>query len=147
MKRSASLFFIFIANIVILVHSAIPHHHEDNLIDSCTIHLHNNLSANNKCPHNDTLKIQQNSTGNSQGLSFEECQMEDLYIRISNEENNLLTKELNLDITIQFIPICILKLILPIPPEYIEDIFAEYIPPIYKSLISHYIGLRAPPIY
>ena len=147
MKKSLSLFFIFLANIVILAHSAVPHHHEDVSIESCKISLHKKLSDNNKCPHNDTFKLSaEGKESGAHGLTFEECQLEYLFIRQGDIDNNptTITQTLNLESEV-FIPINILRYIFPTAQSK-EETYTTYVHIPYKSFVTQTIALRAPPI-
>ncbi len=145
MKRKISLFFVILANLVILAHSAVQHHHESDLFESCSISAHKKLSKNNQCPHNDTLKIKHNQTDHTHGLTFEECLLEDLYIRAADNDHNQLTQDLNLNSIILYLPNSLLTHLFP-EQVHRKDIYISYIPSQYHSFISQAYGLRAPPI-
>ncbi len=148
MKRSASLFFILLANIIILVHSTIPHHHEGAKETKCRIMAHKHLDSNSKCPHNDTYKFQNNNsdTTGSNGITFEECQLEDIYIRPTDNDNSIGGNNSALESIMYYIPHFILRLILPEPLQEIHT-YATYVCPTYDSIVSQLQLLRAPPKY
>ncbi len=144
MKVRIALFFIFLANIVILAHSAIPHHHWEESVDVCNISPHKKSSKHKQCPHNDTIKIQNNNTESHNGLTFEECLLDDINIRLADNDNYQITQSFNLESIILYIPIQILKHIFS-NIEKNRDTYIKYIPPIYTSFISQTYSLRAPP--
>lgn len=146
-KRSISLFVILIANIIILAHSAVIHNHEKTTPEVCNNELHKYASNNNICPHNDTQKISNSNTAKGHNsLTFEQCQLEDIYIRPNDNNSNLTNRNIDISITLLYIPASILKLLF-FSKLNKKDIYTQYISPLYKSCTTKSLSLRAPPLY
>ena len=93
MGKRTALFFIIMANIIMLAHLILPHHNHILTVEPCKITSHTLNSPKHVCPHNDTQKfIAKNESGKHIELNFEDCLLEDIHLRFDNqnqiEQNN-----------------------------------------------------------
>lgn len=143
MKKSIAMFLTALANIILLAHIVVPHHTTSQHIDYCKSSIHKISNNTDQCPHTDNHGILQNGEkSNSNHLSIENCQLEDIHIRLNKDNNTLHQDNINVDITY------LSKLIIRIlNPQIIlkEAILTEYIAPIYNFIPTSAISLRAPP--
>ena len=140
MKRAIALSFLLLANIALLVHAVIPHHHHNELTvcffattctDSAKAHKHTHGSD---CQHH------------HDGSGMEECPLKKMFVRF---ENNKLFDDLRLDNDIQY-PVLFLFPIHPIVEiTGLKDLpFRQnpYLLSCYTDYIAPSLGLRAPPV-
>ena len=140
MKKAITLSFLLLANTVLLIHVAIPHHHHSKVTvcflvtpcsDSKEAHKHTHDSGCQQ--HNDRSKE-------------EECPLKEVYMRL---ENNKSLVDISLENDAQH---AVLFLFPVNPMDGITGLkglpFRQnpYLLPCYTDHISQSLGLRAPPV-
>ena len=139
LKKAISLSFLLLANVITLVHVAIPHCHHSNMAICFTV-AH--------CERNDVAHSHSHNAGchrHDDGGGLEECPLKDLYVR---HENITSFVDEGLDAVVQY-PVLFVLAIGPVAE--ITDLeglpFRQH--PIslscYTDYISCSLGLRAPP--
>ena len=140
MKKAITFSFLLLANIVLLVHVSIPHHHHDKAA-VCFLATHC-ADSEETHKHAPDSGCQQHDDGNT----IEECPLKAVYVRL---ENNKLLVDLSLENDFQY-PVLFLLSINPI--DKMVDLkglpFRQnpYLLPCYTDHISQSLGLRAPPV-
>lgn len=89
MKKAVGFLFILLANIVLLAHTVIPHHHNRNDVDSCNLWHHKLAGDAGKCCHFHTPQTDPGKENEPPVLSFEECLLDRIYIRFANHSHTL----------------------------------------------------------
>ncbi|MDR0795674.1 MAG: hypothetical protein LBE79_06435 [Tannerella sp.] len=126
MRKKVAIYFLLLANIILLVHTVLPHHHHTNgtvcfFTDSC-----NKDITDSKASHHKT---------------YDECSLANIFIRQQTGEN-LVKHELLSQTLLFLIPYnsIDLKLIIAFHSEHIPFLKSKYI-----SAELRTCGLRAPP--
>ena len=139
MKKAITLSFLLLANTVLLVHVAIPHHHH-NKAAVCILAIHG--AGNKEMPkHTPDSGCQQHDNESE----IEECPLKEVYVRF---ENNKLLVDVSLENDFQY-PVLLFSFS---PMDRITDLkglpFRQnpYLLPCYTDHISQSLGLRAPPV-
>jgi hypothetical protein len=143
MKRIIRLSLLFLANIVVLAHVVVPHHHHGRVIVSiCNIFSIDDV-LNHK--HEDCL-LECDEYEHSECFLNEDCILNELYTRSNVSSANSNDSDLT-NFYIDFHIIC--HDIIPIIriQDYNELPFRQkpYINSCYSHYITHSLGLRAPP--
>ncbi|MDO5522661.1 MAG: hypothetical protein Q4G48_01295 [Bacteroidia bacterium] len=84
MKKAISITFILLANLVILAHAVVPHHHVGTCVEICDAWHHNHADTANRCVHFSGDFSQSNHCNSHKCLSIEDCLLEEIYIRFVN---------------------------------------------------------------
>lgn len=143
MKKAIGIIFILLANIIMLAHAAIPHHHHDFIPVAVVTDIHNHNSDNHD--HNHAVPVEEDnhhSTQHSEGL--EDCLLTQSYLKTN------IINQIGQTIFIQYLPWLV--------PEFCNDFQIKYtdygnLPfrqqpyfvPSYDHYIAQSLGLRAPP--
>lgn len=93
MRKAISVFFILLANIVILAHTVVPHHHH-NKVFATVVGLFDN-NAQYEAEHHHGTAHHHDNTGNT-----EECLINEVYIatcRAQNDDGIIQPLHVNLD--------------------------------------------------
>lgn len=145
MNRSIAIIIIAIANIILLAHVVVPHHFEYTQEDFCSISIHKLSSNIDQCPHTDNQTVSKHtSKKKNHDFTFEDCQLEQIHIRLNKENHTLQTLDIDLSNTFAMV-LSILNNLMPPKSISIERILIKYISPIYNFTPTNAIGLRAPP--
>ena len=129
MKRAISLSFLLIANVILLAHTVVPHHHHENVsicFSQTTHHEHEGNPSSEKC-----CVIDNDYTPAENKLKTA-C-----HIHIKCNCGQILFALVSNSLNIQ---------------DFADDTIIHfrqnpYIPLFYSKFISQSIGLRAPPAY
>ena len=145
MKRSIAIFMTFIANIILLAHIVVPHHFASQPIEFCNVSLHKLSSIADFCPHTDNQSVSQNTEAKgNHDIAIEDCQLEDIHIRLSKEKYTLNPDECDISPEVLQIAYFITELLTP-QVCIKEDLFKQYTTPNYSFEATISVGLRAPP--
>ncbi|OJV38817.1 MAG: hypothetical protein BGO33_13385 [Bacteroidia bacterium 43-41] len=146
MKKALGLILLLLANVIMLAHTSIPHHHHDQIpvaIINDTGHSHDGENHHHH-HHDNNIPVEQNSSPIEHSDLTEDCLLSATYIRFDN----------NLSLLKSFFssakacPLFLLPFEIHIPQnDYGELPFREkpYIVHYYQNFVSQSIGLRAPP--
>ena len=131
LKRAISLSFIVFANIILLAHVVIPHHHHDGIPVLVAHHEHDENAPDNH--HNDEM--------------HDFWLLTIVKVRLGNEKQIYQSFDFDFD----FLPCIITLLSDNKTPHFKDDIvlpfrYHPYILPFYTGFIARSIGLRAPPV-
>lgn len=144
MRKKISLTFLLIAGLVLLVHSITPHHHHNKMVAGLiTLWGEDGEElqhfGNNQKDHNNTQKH------NAHELS-EDCLLNGVYLKVVNDKkfisNTSDTSHIP-DFFFAFIQILYIDIH---PDGYVAFTQKPYLSSCYSALITHSVGLRAPPI-
>lgn len=140
--------FILLANMVMLAHSLVPHHHHNgNPVAICVnYHEHNNATDKHR-HHADTLPREQsaNPDRHCNGI-FEDCALSSILVKIGNDKQALQC------IDFEFDPSPCLPVFSINPITKTTDLeglpFRQhpYILQCYTDFVTQSLGLRAPPV-
>ena len=139
LKKAISLFFLLLANVIILVHIAIPHIHHSNTV-VCFGVTH--------CEEHDEAHSHSHDTGchtHDDGEGLEECPLKEQYVRFENI-TSLADYGLH---NVQYPVLFLFAINLVVEITDLEGLpFRQnpYVPLFYSEFISQSIGLRAPPV-
>lgn len=149
MKKAIGVGLLLLANMVLLVHAVIPHHHHDKLPNLCNISYHQ-YDAVHRCQHfKDNIIVSENDENTHRSLSLEDCLLDNVYIRFMNESHTIQAAELGSDIDFHF---ALLYLStdnsIRIGSDYDFLPFRQepHLESLYTSFIAQSYGLRAPPL-
>ncbi len=145
MKNTLAIIFLLVANITLLVHSAIPHHNHEG--DLCFI----STSCENECDSHDHNEHHQHQKHEHHGEHGNmECELDTKVIIPSNINPKQEVIILDLDLN----PLVNFNIISKIPefsqPKHILKDFKTHIPlklSLYHIYINNSTGLRAPPTF
>lgn len=84
MRKAISITFILLANLVILAHVVIPHHHAEQGFASCDLWHHNHTDDSGSCVHFTETVSRTNNCDSHKCLNIEDCLLEEIYIRFAN---------------------------------------------------------------
>ncbi len=147
MKKAIGTGLLLLANIVLLVHTVIPHHHNP-FPNSCSISYHRSDPAHH-CRHLENRAVtSENDRSAHRNLTLEDCLLDNIYIRFVNNNHTIQTSEQGPDIDLQFLQLYILTdNSIRIGTDYTPLPFREkpHLESFYTSHITQSKGLRAPP--
>lgn len=148
MKKAIGIGLLLLANMVLLVHAVIPHHHHNHLFSSCEISFHRHEAVHH-CQHlQGKSDISENFQDTPKKLSLEDCQLDNIYIRFVDENNLLETSEFHSDADVRFL-LTLYSIENSIQIESDPPPLSFRQKPHSESLYTNYTsqskGLRAPP--
>ncbi|WP_313380484.1 DUF6769 family protein [Proteiniphilum saccharofermentans] len=148
MKKAVAISFLLLANMIVLVHAVIPHHHHNQLPVSFDIVQHEHGDATHEhFPHNHDTQHPVPHGDNSHGHKvFEECILNQAYLKIGNDKQ--VAQLHNLDFTLLS---CLLtpfsdSLTAVAGLEGLPFRQNPYLLSYHTEFISQSLGLRAPPV-
>lgn len=146
MKKAIGIGLLLLANIVLLVHAVIPHHHHDQLFNFCDITFHQH-DAINHCRHlQSTGTFSENDKHTHRGLGLDDCVLDDVYVRFVNDDHRIYVDESHIDFpssllcSLPYNPIQIKAAFTPLPFRQ-----KPHLESFYTNHITQSTGLRAPP--
>jgi hypothetical protein len=145
MINLVKMFFLFLANTIILVHSFIPHYDTTNGVHCCTAEHHFQTESLQDF-HLSGLLFPAETKENHGGISFENCLLDRIYVRFDKDNPTLQSSdsEIGFLLVYQFLSSDYTELASPV-----SDIFSSlqkpYINTSYTNEIARSSGLRAPP--
>ena len=144
MKKAIGIGLLLLANLVLLVHAVIPHHHHNPLFNSCIISFHQH-DAVHHCQHlQSKATTSENDENTHRNLSLEDCLLDNVYIRFVNDNHSIQGNESNID----FQPLFLLSdNSIRIESDFTPLPFRQkpHSESLYTSHITQSKGLRAPP--
>lgn len=146
MKRVIGLLLLFLANIVVLAHAVIPHHHHDKVVVS----ILNILFINDVLEHEHTDPLRNDGYAHSGAELNETCLLNELFIRSYFGQSVLSANSNDFDFTNShsYSPIICYDIVPLIEIlDYGELPFKQkpYVNSYHTHYITHSLGLRAPP--
>ena len=146
MKKAIGIGLLLLANMVLLVHTVIPHHHAGQSFNSCEISFHK-YDAAHHCKHFTGKTIASENDGHAHNnFSLEECLLDNIYVRFVNHSHVFQANESDTDADF------LLLYFASENPVQVKSDYAAlpfrrkpYLESLYTSLIAQSTGLRAPP--
>ncbi len=148
MKKAIGIGLVLLANMVLLAHAVIPHHHHDQSVESCSVSFHQHEAVHH-CQHLKSTNTFYENTGNAhRGLSLEDCLLENIYVRFVNDNHTTLTNEPDLETDIHFSqfftsPDNFIRIESDSPPSIFRQ--KPHLESLYANHAAQSFGLRAPP--
>lgn len=146
MKNKTAVFFILLANIIMLAHHFIPHHQPlDETNDQCQLACQRNIEEK-ACPNIHTQQIKSRQTEQSpiHFFDIEDCTLEEIYLRFSNKQNQVADHDNNQLPILIFLRQSIVELTEPIETTFTQ-LAQPYIYPKYNTNFVRIYSMRAPP--
>lgn len=137
---------MFLANMVLLAHVFIPHHHP--LSESCSISYHQ-IDAAHHCRHLDSkANFSENDRNAHRELGLKDCLLDNIYIRFVNDSHTLQPgghdTDSDLPFSLLYLPADCFGRIEPVstPLPFLRK---PHLSSLYIGHIAQSKGLRAPP--
>lgn len=141
------IFFLLLANVIILVHSFIPHYHVGENVHCCTAgHHHYENHPQDFHFHPGGVLLPQKTEKHHGGISFEDCLLDRIYIRFDNSNHTLQSANTEIVFLITSLFLNSLDSVL-FETDTGNFPFRQkpYLQTSYTEVISRSSGLRAPP--
>lgn len=149
MKKVIALPLLLLANLVILAHAIVPHHHHDKIVVSiCDFLSIEDALEHTHSDHHHGQEKGHEHTGHDLG---EECLLNELYIRASSNQNLSASHSGDFDLSNSHLdfPLYFCEFNQQIDlTDYGELPFRQkpYVYSYHTYYITHSLGLRAPPV-
>jgi cell division protein FtsL len=146
MKKITALSLLILANIVILAHAVIPHYHHNRI----PVAIINISHTDDNTEHSDAYHTHANGESNHGDHSTDdECALHKLYFNTDNQDNLSSINPITSGSNNHDFPM--IYLFIPAESEslYFKELYPDpnyYLFSFYSHYITHFIGLRAPPV-
>jgi len=144
MKKTIKLLFLLLANMILLAHSIVPHHHHGEMETCFDTHCHDCHEACYHEYHDNTHQHEHEATSTSDKC----CNIDNCYLPTENKINIACQIHTKCDCAQAYILISYTLNM----QDFVDDTIIHfrqnpYVPIFYLDFISQSLGLRAPPLY
>ena len=140
MKRVLSIFFLLLANIAILVHAVVPHHHHNKVFAAIVDIL--DEDAQHALNHSHRQDSHHHDSGS------EECAINETLVAVAfrlQKDNGVAPESFDVDSHLDLFVTDITATAVPEPVGGLSFVLKPYLAGDYIDHISRSLGLRAPP--